>query len=250
MPKAPMTQEEIGIIRGRILDTALNIIIEEGYKNLSVRKIAARLGVTATTIYNYYTGKDELNLMIRVRGFEKLHDMLTQAAAGQDTIEAQLDAMIRAYVRFGLTWQGYYDLMFNLDTPKYLDYVGTEIESTAAYEKKTALKCLHLFSDPIRASLTGEGPALQQKPKSEPKSDPPPEAEQFILNKVVMFWSDLHGLITLSNSRLFHEVLDSVEAFIEARITDLVDNFLMLKARVDAGEPLQGTTGSGAQNEK
>jgi len=246
MPKAPMTQEEIEIIRGRILDTALDIIIEEGYKNLSVRKIASRLGVTATTIYNYYTGKDELNLMIRVRGFEKLHGMLTQAAAGHDTIEAQLNAMIRAYVRFGLTWQGYYDLMFNLDTPKYLDYVGTEIEPTAAYEKKTALKCLHLFSDPIRSSLKGDGPTLQ--PESKP--DPPPEAEQFILDKVVMFWSDLHGLITLSNSRLFHEVVDNVEAFIEARITDLVDNLLILKARLDAGEPLHGTQDSGEQNEK
>ncbi|MDY6822833.1 MAG: TetR/AcrR family transcriptional regulator [Thermodesulfobacteriota bacterium] len=242
MPKAPMSREEVEIIRGRILDTALDIIIEEGYKNLSVRKIAARLDVTATTIYNYYTGKDELNLMIRVRGFEMLHGMLTRAAARQDTIEQQLIAMIRAYVRFGLTYQGYYDLMFNLDTPKYLDYVGTEMEPTAAYEKKTALKCLHLFSDPIRAYLAGHGPALPLETQPEPKPVPSPEAEQFILNKVVMFWSDLHGLITLCNSRLFHEVLDNVEAFIEARITDLVDNFLKLKARLDAGEPLMQPT--------
>lgn len=220
MPKAPMTPEEVEIIRGRILDTALNIIIEEGYKNLSIRKIAARLGVTATTIYNYYTSKDELNLMIRVRGFEKLHAMLTRAAAGKDTIEARVANMIRAYVRFGLTCQGYYDLMFSLDTPKYLDYVGTDMEPTAAYEKKTALKCLAMFSDPIRAYLPTAGP----------------ETDRFILEKVVMFWSDLHGLITLSNSRLFHEVINNVEAFIEARITDLIDTFLRLKARIDEGD--------------
>ena len=61
MPKTPMTKEEIENTRGRILDTALNIIIEEGFNNLSVRKIASRLGVTATTIYNYYTNKDEIN---------------------------------------------------------------------------------------------------------------------------------------------------------------------------------------------
>lgn len=226
MPKAPMTQEEIDTIRGRILDTALAIIIDEGYKHLSIRKIAARLGVTATTIYNYYTSKDELNLMIRVRGFEKLHAMLTLAAETQDAIENQLIAMIRAYVQFGLTYQGYYDLMFSLDTPKYLDYVGTDMAPTAAYEKQTALKCLNLFYEPVMGYLNGDATAAN------PATDPS------VLHKVVMFWSDLHGLITLSNSRLFHEVLDDVEAFIETRIQDLIDNFLMLKARVDAGAPL------------
>lgn len=41
-----------------------------------MRKIASRLGFTATTIYNYYNNKDEINLMIRIKGFEKLYDML------------------------------------------------------------------------------------------------------------------------------------------------------------------------------
>ena len=50
MPKAPMTKEEIEDTRERILDTALDIIIKDGFNNLSIRKIASRLGVTATTI--------------------------------------------------------------------------------------------------------------------------------------------------------------------------------------------------------
>ena len=213
MPKAPMTKEEVENTRGRILDTALNIIIEEGFNNLSVRKIASRLGVTATTIYNYYTNKDEINLMIRIRGFEKLYDLLIKHAAPFNDNEKKLKAMVRAYIEFGLTNPSYYDIMFNLHTPKYLDYVGTDIESLAYTEKQNALKCLYLFIESIGAYIPFKGK----------------KKDHFVLYQVVKFWSDLHGLITLTNSRLFHEVLDDVDSFIRQRTSDMIENIVKIK---------------------
>ena len=219
MPKAPMTKEEVENTRGRILDTALNIIIEEGFNNLSVRKIASRLGVTATTIYNYYTNKDEINLMIRIRGFEKLYDLLINRSASFNDIENKLKARVRAYIEFGLTNPSYYDIMFNLHTPKYLDYVGTDIEPLAHTEKQNALKCLSLFTEPISAYIP-----LKGKKK-----------DHVVLYQVVKFWSDLHGLITLTNSRLFHEVLDDVDSFIKERTSDMIENIINIKENYDEG---------------
>jgi AcrR family transcriptional regulator len=213
MPKAPMTKEEVENTRGRILDTALNIIIEEGFNNLSVRKIASRLGVTATTIYNYYTNKDEINLMIRIRGFEKLYDLLTRHSAPFNDNENKIKAMVRAYIEFGLTNPSYYDIMFNLHTPKYLDYVGTDIEPLAHTEKQNALKCLYLLIEPISAHIPMKGK----------------KKDHFVLYQVVKFWSDLHGLITLTNSRLFHEVLDDVDSFIRQRTLDMTENIIKIK---------------------
>jgi AcrR family transcriptional regulator len=222
MPKAPMTKEEIEDTRERILDTALDIIIKDGFNNLSIRKIASRLGVTATTIYNYYTSKDELNLMIRIRGFEKLHGLLIERSASINDIEGQLKAMIHGYVEFGLTHPSYYDIMFNLHTPKYLDYVGTDIEPLAYIEKQNALKCFSLLIEHIGAyiNVTGE------------------KKNQFVLYLLVKFWSDLHGLVTLCNSRLFHEVLDDVETFIEKRTSDMIEYIVRLKDRLDKGEAI------------
>lgn len=222
MPKAPMTKEEIENTRGRILDTALYIIINEGFHNLSVRKIAARLNVTATTIYHYYTNKDEINLMIRIRGFEKLCDLLTIRSAAFKNIEDRLRAMIRAYIEFGLTYPSYYDIMFNLHTPKYLDYVGTAIEPLAYKEKQNALKCLALFVEPINAYLPAKG-----KKKN-----------NFILYQVVKFWSDIHGLVTLTNSRLFHEVIDDVDSFVNKRTSAMIESMLQLKENSDRGKKL------------
>ncbi|MEN6507267.1 MAG: TetR/AcrR family transcriptional regulator [Smithella sp.] len=214
MPKAPMTREEIDNTRARILDTALDIIIAEGFNNLSVRKIASRLGVTATTIYNYYTNKNEINLMIRIRGFEKLYALLTKHAAPFNDIETIMKAMVRAYIEFGLTNPGYYDIMFNLHTPKYLDYVGTDIEPLAHSEKQNALKCLSLFTETIAAYI----------PVKEKRKD------HIVLYQVVKFWSDLHGLVTLTNSRLFHEVLDDVGSFIQKRTSDMIEDITKMKA--------------------
>jgi len=157
MPKTPMSKQEMENVRALILDTALHIIIEEGFLNLSLRKIASRIGVTATTIYNYYKNKDEINLMIRIRGFEKLYDMLKKYSKGSANVERKLKAMIRGYLEFGRTYPSYYDIMFNLHTPKYLDYVGTEIEPLARIEKDNALNCLDLFIEPIRTYLSPRG---------------------------------------------------------------------------------------------
>jgi AcrR family transcriptional regulator len=217
-----MTQEEIEKTRRKILDTALDIIIDEGFDSLSVRNIASRLGVTATTIYNYYKNKDELNLMIRLRGFQMLYDLMENRSADYSNIEARIKAMIHAVIEFGLAYPSYYDIMFNLRTPKYLDYVGTDIEPLAYDEKQNALKCLFLFIEPIKAYLPGNKPGK----------------EAFVLYQVVKFWSDIHGLITLYNSRLFHEVLDDVDAFLEERTQDLIDAVLQLKANVDAGKSM------------
>lgn len=223
MPKAPMSKEEVENFRERILDIALDIILKQGFDNLSIRKIASRLGVTATTIYNYYTNKDELNLMIRVRGFETLHAMLKKASDRfADKLEARFEAMIRAYVDFGRTYPGYYDLMFNLRTPKFLDYIGTKMENTAHFEKQTALQCYNLFVEPISAYIgfdDGEETGLVQY-------------------MIIRHWSDLHGLITLYNSRLFHEVIDDVEIFVGHRIQDIIGEIARTRQRLDKGEPL------------
>lgn len=222
MPKAPMTKEKIESTRGRILDTALDIIIKEGFNNLSVRKIASRLNFTATTIYNYYKNKDEINLMIRIRGFEKLHEMMTKRSAPFNNIEDRIKAMIHAYVEFGLANPSYYDIMFNLHTPKYQDYVGTDMEPLALLEKQASMRCLSVFVEPISAYVPAQGK----------------KKDHYILFQVVKSWADLHGLITLSNSRLFHEVLDDVETFIEERTTNLIEDMMRMKERLNQGEAL------------
>lgn len=220
MPKAPMSPEEVEEMRERILDTALDIIIDQGFGHLSIRKIASKIGVTATTIYNYYKNKDELNLMIRMRGFSVLHDLLLARAEPFDAPEDRVAAMIRGYVAFGVTYPSYYEIMFNLNTPKYLDYIGTSIEPQASREKQVALSCIALFTETISDYMT----------------DLKGEMTETVWDLVLMFWSDLHGMVTLNNSRLFHEVVEDVDGFMERRTDEIIERMLQIKQKIDEGK--------------
>jgi AcrR family transcriptional regulator len=205
MPKAAFSREQINHTKDRILDVALQLIIEEGFNNLSMRKIASRLGITAANIYNYYSGKDEINLNIRIRGFEILYSMLLKESSRKISISSRIKNLVWAYVDFGTTYPGYYDLMFNLHTPKYIDYIGTELEEVAAFEKATAMKNFHLIAGVIR-ELTGSGE----------------DREQEIRDINIQLWADLHGIISLFNSRVLAEVDEDSRKALKKRVDNLV----------------------------
>lgn len=139
MPKITRAPEEVSAVKEHILETALSIMIHDGFENLSMRKLAAKLNMTAANIYNYFSGKDELYLAIQTRGFEILYgDFLSEYEKTGDPVE-RLKGCVRAYVAFGTRFADYYDIMFNRPTPKFTDYRGTGLEPAAIHEKTTAM---------------------------------------------------------------------------------------------------------------
>jgi len=71
-------------IQERILEAALDIIIQEGFPALTMRRIASRIGMTAPNIYNYYQSKDELYISLVIKGFEMLHRELVSVYDAHD----------------------------------------------------------------------------------------------------------------------------------------------------------------------
>lgn len=72
MPKKPRSEQEVQKVREEILDKTLELINEVGYENFTMRKLANKLNMTATPIYQYYKNKDELYLAALTQGFETL----------------------------------------------------------------------------------------------------------------------------------------------------------------------------------
>lgn len=52
--------QEIGGTRERILQESLRLFAQDGYEAVSVRDIAARLGVTQSALYKHYAGKRDI----------------------------------------------------------------------------------------------------------------------------------------------------------------------------------------------
>ena len=55
-----ITQSAKEKTKAKILDEAVNLIIEKGFKNASMREIAKNAGVSNPTIYNYFSTKEKI----------------------------------------------------------------------------------------------------------------------------------------------------------------------------------------------
>lgn len=111
-------------LRRRILDTAASLVLAEGYEAFSLRRLAERIGYSATTIYRHYRDKADLLLAVVDRGFEIFGRELESAASRATDPVARVREIGGAYVRFGLENPVYYQLMFmrpkeqNLEVPE------------------------------------------------------------------------------------------------------------------------------------
>src|SRR5262245_14902244 len=109
--RARREQEKEGL-RRVILNEAGELFLDQGYEGFSMRRVAERIGYSATTIYRYYEDKDDLLFAVVNEGFSEFARQLTEAAEGVSNPLKRLEALGHAYVRFGLNNQVYYQMMF------------------------------------------------------------------------------------------------------------------------------------------
>src|SRR6185436_1485200 len=86
--------------RAQILRVAGDMFAKDGIEATSMRRIAAKGGVTATLLYKHFADKDALLLAIGETFFEKLNaDLLKTADKDQKDPVVRLKSLMRAYVR-------------------------------------------------------------------------------------------------------------------------------------------------------
>ncbi|HPC46678.1 MAG TPA: TetR/AcrR family transcriptional regulator [Deltaproteobacteria bacterium] len=214
--KRPRSPEEIERIKGRIIDAALAIIVEEGFPCLTIRRLASRLHMSAPNLYNFFKSKDEIYITIVIRGFQMLHDELVRASETGPGPAERARAMLEAYIAFGTSNQAYYDIMFTLPTPKYRDYVGTPYERLSEAEYRISMEIAALATQALRDIKGGEG-----------------LSEEELAYDIVRIWCMVHGMVSLANSRIIGYVAPDIEESHARIIDDLINHYA---ASRDAGE--------------
>ena len=112
-------------LRREILDTTRRLLVSEGYKNLSMRKIARAIGYSATSIYLHFGGKDALFHALIEEGMERLYADLQAAERRDGDARQRLRILCRAYIDFGLQNPEYYEIMFMLH-PEHMERFPSE----------------------------------------------------------------------------------------------------------------------------
>jgi len=81
--------------RNHILDIAYEAFIRDGYAGTSMSRIAARLGGSKTTLYNYFSTKKELFVAVADRESTRLFDHIFTVGEGAGDFRATVVEMTR-----------------------------------------------------------------------------------------------------------------------------------------------------------
>lgn len=104
-------------VRKLILDSAMSLFLEEGYKNVTIRKIAEKIEYSPATIYLYFKDKDEIFLTLQKMAFEKFYEFQSSGQHIEDPVE-RLSVQGKTYLQFAIENPGYYELIFFMTEPK------------------------------------------------------------------------------------------------------------------------------------
>lgn len=156
--------------RINILDASHQIVKEEGWQALSMRKIADVIEYSAPLIYEYFASKEALILELTRKGFLLLARELEAAKEGHRLPEKQLEAMWLAYWNFAFSEKELYQVMFGVNA-----------------------NCCEM----AKIMPESEVPADMICDVME-KLMPPNPTEDEVCIKYYTFWSVIHGLISIN----------------------------------------------------
>lgn len=156
-------------LKQSILDAAKKLFLKDGYEATSIRKIAAEIEFSPTTIYLYYKDKAAISHALHQEGFKLLASQFSVLTYIENPFD-RLKAMGRVYMKFALENNDFYELMFNRAEP--LGCVDDHWE-----EGEQAFRLLLMNVQACREA----GYFTQFDPES----------------FSMMIWSTMHGLCTL-----------------------------------------------------
>ena len=150
----------------QILETAIQLLEQNGREALSMRKLAEALDLKAPSLYRHYADRNALEQAIAARAASLLHETLVQAIHPLRSAAKVLHQSARTYCEFAKTHPELYDLMMTNFTPANIP------ESKALWN----------FVLEVIGQITGN-------------SDDTSAA--------VALWAFLHGFVTLERNGLF-----------------------------------------------
>src|SRR3569623_443183 len=93
----PSDAEEI---RDKVCDATLHIFAESGVQGVTMREVAARLGVSPLIPYRYFKDREDVLAAVRARAFNDFAQALEDAAERGEDAVARSNAVGKAYQDF------------------------------------------------------------------------------------------------------------------------------------------------------
>lgn len=157
MPRV-LSESDVADFRERLCEAAERLFAERGPDAVTMRQLAAELGVSPMTPYRYFEDKDDILAAVRANGFNRFAEALEVARDGAVGARAVGAAVGQAYVDFALNHPHAYKLMFDFNQPnveKYPDLMtaGMRAQRTMTGYVEDAFKEGLMAGDPKQIGL-------------------------------------------------------------------------------------------------
>lgn len=190
-------------LKNEILQTSKDLLIKEGFSKISMRRIASRTNITATSIYLHFENKDDLLLTLIEESIKKLKQALLDVVNKELALIDQLKILAETYVNYALNNPQEYEIIYMVrpeEMPKYPKDKFRDVRS--AYELIASIISEHEHQEYI-------------------------EVEDSLISAYT-FWAQLHGVVSvILNKRLDTRIPQSI--FIDQSIGHIIRGFITQK---------------------
>lgn len=193
-------------LRNAILEVSRELLIEHGFGKLSMRNIARRANVSATSIYLHFDNKDDLLLALIEESIEHLKESLLQTIDPSKDLIQQLEDLARCYINFALEHPQEYEIIYMVrpeEMPRYPKEKFQQIRS--AYE--------------LLAKIIENG-----------KNEDLIDDESPVISAYTL-WAQLHGVVSVILSKRLDTRIPQKE-FIDQAIEHIIQGFIIQKTPV------------------
>jgi len=128
-------ERERAAVRHAILGAARDLFVSEGYRNVSMRKIAERIEYSPAAIYGYFPGKDDIFFALAEEGFRLLAGFGLSAADGVADPFERLRRGLWAFYQFSKAHPEYFELMF---TDRSVPSINQDFQRFEFFQATTA----------------------------------------------------------------------------------------------------------------
>lgn len=118
-----------GNLKQALVDAYIELLRTTPPEKLSLRKLAAHVGVAPTAVYNHFSDKIALIAEVKIRCLRHFACYLESHACSADEPEKRLCNIGRAYYQYSIDHLQYFERIFQEDVPE--EYISEELLDAA-----------------------------------------------------------------------------------------------------------------------
>jgi len=156
-----------GDLREALLEQAITSVSAVGAEQLSLRAVAAAVGVSPSAAYHHFADKEALLIAVKERGFEQLESFIAQQISPVDSLEILdldrvrevMQASALAYINFAIDHPHWFSTMFSgvteLHKPAYIQSSLEHLRELFFISRGIQFEDQMLTEDVLRAAVHG-----------------------------------------------------------------------------------------------